>query len=390
MAVSIVPGVQGGYAPQQQQRQLVAVPAVRPLDLSVLVHNVHLFGENALAGGRETCFYYRDRERVEHIIDHIRRVDADLVCLTEVWDPRLRQRIQEALRDQYPPSHFFPDPDIEERENHQGIAAIREHLLKRWPGPLARLMDRHTPAIVEAITQNHYGGELLGGVEDALAVVLKDRLQIPNLVGHGLLVFSKEGFIPRSGRMIPLGEMAGLDRLSGKKMAHVTFEGPGGVEIDLLATHANEGTSREVQNARKRHTLKAVRHIQEIEARRWAQLGVGVTLFVGDFNVPAQFFKTPDQMTPEYEWLQERFDRCGLVDGCRAFCPQNERAFTFDNDNPFSRRKKNDATEEPCRIDYIWGSRSLRWLDFRVLRDFLHQGEALSDHFPIYAVVQIG
>jgi endonuclease/exonuclease/phosphatase family metal-dependent hydrolase len=331
--------------------------------LTVLTYNLHLFGDTALYrhGGvqQETGFYYRDHERLPQIIAGLRRTEADVIGLTEVWDEGMRGEIEGSLKDLYPYRAASPAAP--------GIGRAINDFQEKWPR-LAHLLFGRGGGVVNHFTKGHYcvgkTGLLTGLMnylsEEQVPRAIARWLRSGPVWGAGLLFLSRHPIV--DFRFHPHDERADWEVLAGKGVLEATIRPNSWPDMTFSLGHYQEGVSPRATETRGRQINKARTRTREVPAS---------LVHFGDFNVAAA--------TREYQGLRRTMS---LGDA--------DAGPTYLEPNPFQDKlqapRAQDAREQ--RIDYIWHSGDIVVEAARVLRGEFRSRDGefdLSDHFPLFA-----
>jgi len=332
--------------------------------LSVLTYNLHLFGSTALypQGGttQETGFYFRDDERLPQIIDGLRRTEADVVGLTEVWDDGMRVEIERSLKDLYPYSVASPAA--------AGIGRAIGDFQENWP-KLAEVLFRREGGVVNYFTRHHYKSlgpcRWLSGLkaylsEDYFVRGLSRLIRSLPVWGAGLLFLSRHPIV--GAQFHPHEEKADWELLAGKGVLDATVQADFGAEFQFSLGHYQEGLSDKATATRNRQIRRA----------RSRTDGVSSPLvYLGDFNVPGS--------TRDYEVLSRTM---GLSDVAAGD--------TYLEPNPYQDKLQAPRPQHTSgqRIDYIFHSSDLLLHSAKILRETFRSRNKdydLSDHFPLLA-----
>ncbi len=357
------------------------------MSLSVLTYNAHLFGQIAMIGGQETGLYYQDTQRASLLTESLRTVNADIVGLTEIWDPQLGQQIREGVADIYPPENCYVGPA------EYGIDFIIDVLRFRWPRLTGYLTSQgRVQGMVDYFSQSHYdvadrslrNGLLNFVSEDTRCAFLKRFFNLPYVWGSGLMLLSK--YPISNTEFYPHVQRADLERFANKGTARVTVHKPGHLPTNVFLTHIQEGGSSHAMAAREKQ-LWQIRHLMKSV--------IGASVVMGDMNVRAESIYPHDgswSIEREYRWMENLL---GLTDTFRAMHTDVAAApgFTYMHENPFEAKMGVSESEHQLnsRIDFILADP----LFFDVLESRIpvvpftdpEKGTELSDHRALWAKV---
>jgi endonuclease/exonuclease/phosphatase family metal-dependent hydrolase len=344
------------------------------LTVSALAFNAHLFGRTAEffvdGNRRETGFYFRDADRLPQIISGLRRTNADLVGLTEIWDVRAQREIESSLADLYPYAVSSPTAP--------GLGPVIEKTYRDWPRIARRLFgagrEIGDDGYVSVFTSRHYGaakGGLVTGSrsyfsEDQIGRVLSTILRSGPVWGGGLLFLSK--FPILSSFFLEHRIRADWERLAAKGVLWTMIELPDGRRIRASLGHYQEGASP---------AAMAARHDQIRKTKRTLDfLGEGPVLSMCDFNVEGE--------TVEHAWMMSTLQ---LMDGGAEA--------TYRDPNPYQKKLKAPMSvrSQERRLDYVLHSDHWTLLNSRVLRREFRAADGdhqLSDHDPVLAELTLG
>lgn len=331
--------------------------------LSVLEYNVHLFGRTALYthGGapQETGFYYRDEERLPQLIDGLKRSDADVIGLTEVWDEGMAREIRESLKGEYPYQAGSPAA--------AGIGRAIGDFQERWPR-LASLFFGPSGGVVNYFTKSHYTpakpsflsevGSFLS--EDLFVRGLSRWLRSDPVWGAGLLFLSRYPIV--SSAFHPHPQRAEWEMLAEKGVLEATVQAERGIEVTLSLGHYQEGQSTRAAFARS----EQIRRARERTLPDHRPL-----IHFGDFNVAAG--------SSEYRAMNRVLSLEDVVAGD-----------TYLEPNPYQDKLQAPRSQRVRgqRIDYIFHTDDLMVESARVLRKEFRSRDGsydLSDHLPLWA-----
>ena len=297
----------------------------------------------------------------------------DLICLQEVFDPRMAQILKEGLSDLFPHSAYSP-----------ALGGIDEVIgvVKQWAPPLWRVIEKnigwlskHIDQFVTSFPQSHYGASdsLWESVrqycfpEDRKIQLLQKLLGQPHVWGAGLMTLSA---YPLEWTFIRHPVSADLERFALKGVIRAIVKPPRAEPVMVLNTHLQEGESPEAVFAR----TEQIRHLRGlIDNSRYPPLAIG------DFNI--------DQNDPQQCHLSRELR---LSDSYLVHYGHLQRPLTtFSTNNRFARRKKEvPKTHREQRLDGIYSN--LYPEDFRILEPLLDaDGKTLTDHLPIFASYQL-
>ncbi|HSA59234.1 MAG TPA: endonuclease/exonuclease/phosphatase family protein [bacterium] len=339
------------------------IGATRGLSLSVLTYNLHLFGDTALYrhGGvlQETGFYYKDHERLPQIIAGLRRTEADVIGLTEVWDEGMRGEIEGSLKDLYP--YHVASPAA------AGIGRVINDFQDKWP-LLAQILFGAGGGVVNHFTKGHYSVGKTGLLTGLMNYLSEE--QVPRAIarwlrsgpvwGAGLLFLSRYPIV--ASDFHPHDERADWEVLAGKGVLEATVRPDTGPEMTFSLGHYQEGISPRAMQTRGRQIHRARNRTRKVPA----------SLFhIGDFNVAGA--------TREYAAMSRTMSLRDVNAGD-----------TYLEPNPYQDKlqapRSQDARTQ--RIDYIFHSGDLVMESARILRGEFRSRDAehdLSDHFPLLA-----
>lgn len=332
----------------------------------------------------ETVLYWKDKERVPAIIEKLESCGADLIGLTEVWDPQIMKSLIEGLKDVYPYHCASP--------TGHGIEAAVYHLRNRHP-VLAWWSDLDTEPIVRVFSQGHYRDEDKGVVDGIKKFLGWDRLALVHAIlgfpvywGAGLLLLSRYPLEDDATAFCQHPKKVGLERFTSKGVLRTRVHLSERSRATVMLTHLQEGPTPSASRARKRQ-LKQISKL--IKAAR-----PDPVLVMGDFNIIAEApngFHWRLEPTPEYLLMK---DILGLQDSYRSIFPNAEDypGITVSSDHPAARNLGVDqAYAGPDRrIDMIWYSPHFQTVGSEIPENYITEGDQLSDHFPLAARFYFG
>ncbi len=366
--------------------------------LKVLFWNVHLFGETAMVrkvGSDtlvETVLNFRDMDRAKRLARLLLglKEEPHVIGLAEVWDPRLRQLLQDRLRAVYPYSFHGPEGvglgPLFQRIVEAGRELSEKNKFGLGPQDFdpERLMSLFVARRYDTNLLARGARRLLLPSDDTFASLVAADFRDQTLLGAGLLFFSKTPFL-WDPRFLPHPVRVEAGRLAMQGGIQAVVASPStGRPVYLFVTHLAEGVSKEARRAR---TAQWTEHLKTLETAADQDL-----IYMGDLNITGEAIRRWGRgfgPIREYRRMRDHL-RPRLSDTYRSLHhdPQLEPGWTFDDRNPISAQKgiRPPPGGGAMRIDYIFHSRGLDPRDCRVLRNEIPSGEdALSDHFPLYA-----
>ncbi|MFA6147818.1 MAG: endonuclease/exonuclease/phosphatase family protein [bacterium] len=313
--------------------------------VTVLTYNTHLFGGSNAASAQElkniiTPFWIKkdvvvldDDERLNKIVEELKRGQADIVALQELWACDRPMNLAEKLREVYP--HGFYSTQSCQYASWDTLA--RETL-----GEFAR---RHP--LIKIGLFLPWEGTLISGVltaarykefEPIAIEIIKEKYKIAD----GLLLLSKYPIETPMFHEFLTGRTAGdKDQLARKGVITATIVLPNGLRLRVGVTHANTDIGG-----------PGLPDIADLAS--WTTTGaseIGPTIMMGDLNV-----SDTNNGGAEYSKMANIFTGVGAVDAYRQVNKRNGVTVNWAA-NPLMRvfyPEPEEPQKKPQSIDYVF------------------------------------
>ncbi len=210
--------------------------------VAVLTYNTHLFGEsNAESAqnlknlvGKDNVVVLDDEERFNKLVEELKRGDADVVALQELWACDRPMNLADRLREVYPHRYYSKQP-CEYASSIKLAGETLGEFVRRHPVLAGGLVVpvRGVPLTSAAILLigKHYND-----FEPIAIEIIKRKYKLTD----GLLLLSKYPIDNAAFQAFPLDRAKDAnDRLARKGVITATIAFPNGLRLRVGVTHAN-------------------------------------------------------------------------------------------------------------------------------------------------------